>query len=49
MSALFVVTLAAPVASVVTSTEAAAWPKHKKCVDWCTSRSGHKFRLSWIR
>jgi hypothetical protein len=45
MSALFVVTLAGPVASVATATGASAWPKHKKCTDWCTNRHGQKFRI----
>jgi hypothetical protein len=43
--ACFTLTLAAPVVSVATSTEAAAWPKKKKCTDWCTNRYGQKFRI----
>jgi len=44
MTALFIAVVAAPVASVVTATEASAWPK-KKCTDWCTNRHGQKFRI----
>ena len=43
--AAFTVTLAAPVASVATATGAHAWPKKKKCTDWCTNRYGQKFRV----
>ena len=43
--AALTVTLAAPVVSVATATGAHAWPKHKKCVDWCTNRHGQKFRV----
>lgn len=42
---VFTVTLVVPVASIATSTEAAAWGKSKKCTDWCTNRSGQKFRI----
>lgn len=28
------------------ATEAMAWPKHKKCTDWCTNRYGQKFRIN---
>ena len=46
MAALFLVAVATPVASIATSTEASAWPKSKKCTDWCTNRStGAKFRI----
>jgi len=48
LTAVFIATLAVPVtlvASVATSSEAAAWPKKKKCTDWCTNRHGQKFRL----
>jgi hypothetical protein len=45
VAATFLAVLAAPVVSVATSTEAAAWPKHKKCTDWCTNRHGQKFRI----
>ena len=37
--------LTVPAASVTTATPAAAWGKSKKCTDWCTNRSGHKFRI----
>jgi hypothetical protein len=43
--AALTVALTVPVVSVVTSTEAAAWPKKKKCTDWCTNRHGQKFRI----
>jgi hypothetical protein len=43
--AVVTVTLAVPAVSVATSTEAVAWPKKKKCTDWCTNRHGQKFRL----
>jgi hypothetical protein len=40
------VTAAVPAISVVTATGAHAWPKSKKCTDWCTNRStGQKFRI----
>ena len=45
MAAAFVALAAAPVMSVVTAGEAAAWGKSKKCTDWCTNRNGQKFRI----
>jgi hypothetical protein len=41
---------AVPAISVATATGAHAWPKSKKCTDWCTNkRTGGKFRLKWLR
>jgi hypothetical protein len=45
MAAAFVALAAAPVMSVVTATDAAAWGKSKRCTDWCTNRHGQKFRI----
>ena len=45
LAAAFLALAVAPVASVVTASEAAAWGKSKRCTDWCTNRHGQKFRL----